>query len=127
MLRAITGGEKKTLVEEAKARMKRARKKHQQLLVEFANLLSQEIPIVVLRAAELNLTRYDWDMSKSETFEAQKLKSKYFLLSETTLKMDEWQYVHEALVSRLKAEPDISWKPFIDTAPFQLTLIWETV
>ncbi len=127
MLRAITGAEKKTLVEEAKTRMKRAHKKHQQLLVEFANLLSQEIPIVVLRAAELNLTRYDWDMSKSETFELQKTKSKYFLLAETTLKVDEWRSVHEILASRLKAEPDLSWKPFSDTTPSNLTLIWDHV
>lgn len=81
MMRAIIGSEKRTLVEEAKVRMERARRKHQEQLVQFAELLSQEVSSVVLHSADLNYSRIDWDMATSETFKKQ-VENKYFLLGE---------------------------------------------
>lgn len=121
------GSEKKTLVEEARMKMKRARRKHKEALVEFPDLIVQELPKTVLDSAELNLTRIALNMETTESFKELCGKSKYFLLNRETLEDTEWKYVHDTVISRLQAEPDLSWKPFDSSSPQTLTLIWETV
>ena len=126
-MRAFMGTDKKTLVENAKLHMKKARRRHQEMLTEFTDLLVQEAPAVILAAADLTLTRVEWNMESSESFKAQVEKTKYFLLGKKTLTDAEWKDIFDSVIGRLKVEPDLSWKPFDVTLPSQLVLIWETV
>lgn len=127
MMRTIMGSEKKTLVEEARSRMKRGKRKHQEAVVALADGLFQMVPEVVYNAAELNYPRTAWDMAKSSAFTTLNEQNKWLLLGQSDLTATEWKQIHETVISRLKAEPDLSWKPFDEDTASILVLIWDSL
>lgn len=126
-MRAIIGNEKRTLVEEARVKMKRARRKHKESLAGFPDALMEELPSVILEAADKNLTRIAWDMSTSKAFEHRRKENRHFLLNDDTLPFEEWEYVFQTMISKLKVEPELAWKPFDVDRPQILEIIWDTI
>lgn len=124
MMKIMGGGEKKTLVEKARTEIKRARRKHQEALMEFNTAVAAAVPDVILSTSRKCQSRIDWDMFKSATFANLRDTNPYFLLGEDNLTDEEWHDVHDAVVTRLKAEPDLSWKLYDADCPSVLTLIW---
>lgn len=125
MIRSLMGTEKKTMIEEAKTKMRRGARKHQEVLVEFSKLLVQAVPETIFASAELNRPRVAWDMRKSKAFETLKEENRWFLLGNDDLTVDEWQYLHETVISQLKAEAGLSWILFDRDTPSTLILIWD--
>lgn len=127
MLQAIGGWamDSKTLVEKAKTRVKRAEKRHQQAILDFAKAIYKEIPDVILSNADLARSRVVWNMATSECFKLTTEDNKYFLLGKENLKDEEWRYVFDTIVARLKTEPDIGWKNYDPEMPSTIVLIWD--
>lgn len=127
MLQAIGGWamDSKTLVERAKDRIKKAEKRHQQAILDFAKTIYKEIPDVILAAADMARGRIAWDMSKSECYKTTGQENKYFLLGKEKLKDDEWRFVFDSIVARLKTEPDIGWKNYDSEIPSTIVLVWD--
>jgi len=120
-----SGLDSKTLVEKAKSRQKRAKRKHQSSLLSFSKLIYNEIPQVILAAADQGRGRIAWDMSKSECFNQKCVEDKYLLLGEENLSKEEWTFVFDTVVSKLKTEPDIAWKNYDVEFPSTIVLIWD--
>ena len=72
MLQAIGWKSSKTLVEAARSRMKKARRKHQQDLLSFSNLLHADIPEIILQQADLGKSRVEFNMTESNSFKLKK-------------------------------------------------------
>jgi len=127
MLQAIGGWamDSKTLVEKAKSRIRKAEKRHQQALLDFGKSIYKEIPEVILAAADMARGRVAWDMAKSECFQSKSRENKYLLLGKENLSDEEWHYVFDTIVARLKTEPDIGWKNYDPEAPSTIVLIWD--
>lgn len=108
--------------------MKRARRKHQEAVLEFSKSVYEEIPKVVLAAASRTRGRVCWDMSKSNAFVKMAEENKYFLLGESSLEPEEWKAVFDSVVSQLKTVQDMAWKiynPDDPTTVSSITLIWD--
>jgi len=103
-----SGLDSKTLVEKAKSRQKRAKRKHQTALLSFAKSVYNEIPEVILAAADQGRGRVAWDMAHSECFKNKCAENKYLLLGAENLSDEEWAFVFDTIVSKLKTEPDIA-------------------
>jgi len=119
-----SGLDSKTLVEKAKSRQNRAKRKHQSALLSFAKSVYNEIPEVILNAADQGRGRIAWNMAKSECFKSRCAENKYLLLGATTLSDDEWAFVFDTIVSKLKTEPDIAWKTYDPEQCSTIVLIW---